>query len=355
VTLLRRNLAMSSPSPTSRLPGAEGPDNAITTWLPLTTVYPLVPRCTEAFYSPNNLTYLYAFDPNENAASFATHCLPDVVTSWWDQETVSSVTTSLGPFLCPQAYTVAVTSTVGTSSTLTGCCPSGYGFASLRSQGQPGGCTSNFTSGQTVTYAAPAPDNTNSYITTTTVLDADYLVNAVQVNGYNFIDNSAVPTYTGFSSVSGSDSNSKSTASQTSSSTQSSASGSSPAQSSASSSTGISTATKVGIAVGVSLGVVVVGAIIGFILFRMRKRNRPYQQTARGDLDTSVSPPSYERGDTHFVQQKTSPPEVAMVHEMHASPPTETNRQHMGEMNSYPMAEMDGNAQPIGNGAYNRH
>ncbi|KAM3085750.1 hypothetical protein ACMFMG_002814 [Clarireedia jacksonii] len=313
--------------PTSRLPAAEGSANAVTTWLPLTTVYPLVPRCTEAFYSPDNLTYIYAFDPNENAASFETHCLPDV------------------------AYTVAVTSTVGTSSTLTGCCPSGYAFHSLMSQAAPGGCTSSFTSGQTITYAAPSPANTNSYFTTSTVLGEDHVVQAVQVNGYNFEGNSAFPTYTGFSSVSssGTSSNSAPTSSliSTSSSTQPSSSGSSSAaQSSTAASTGISTATKVGIAVGVSAGVIVVGAIIGIFLFRMRKS--PYQKTPRTELDGAATPPEFKMG--------TNPPAVR-VHEMNGdgAVETETGRQYMGQTNSYQMAEMDGAAQPVDKGPYNRY
>ncbi|KAM3074380.1 hypothetical protein ACMFMF_006393 [Clarireedia jacksonii] len=331
--------------PTSRLPAAEGSANAVTTWLPLTTVYPLVPRCTEAFYSPDNLTYIYAFDPNENAASFETHCLPDVVTSWWDQNATTGATTSLGPFLCPQAYTVAVTSTVGTSSTLTGCCPSGYAFHSLMSQAAPGGCTSSFTSGQTITYAAPSPANTNSYFTTSTVLGEDHVVQAVQVNGYNFEGNSAFPTYTGFSSVSSSAPTSSLIS--TSSSTQPSSSGSSSAaQSSTAASTGISTATKVGIAVGVSAGVIVVGAIIGIFLFRMRKS--PYQKTPRTELDGAATPPEFKMG--------TNPPAVR-VHEMNGdgAVETETGRQYMGQTNSYQMAEMDGAAQPVDKGPYNRY
>ncbi|PQE08139.1 Kinesin light chain protein [Rutstroemia sp. NJR-2017a BVV2] len=350
-----------SSSPTSRLPAAEGTANAITTWLPLTTVYPLVPRCTEAFYSPDNFTHVYAWDPNQNAASFETHCWPDVVTSWWNQETSAASTTSLGPFLCPQAYTVAATSTVGTSSTLTQCCPIGYSFSSLMSQALPGGCTSTWTSGQTVTYAAPSPANTDSYFTTSTVVKENHVIEAVQVNGYNFLGNSAVPTYTGFSSVSSSssnsdlNSNSKSTASQTSSSTQSSAPESSSAtQSSTSSSTGITTATKVGIAIGVSLGVIVVGAAIGIILFRMRKK-RPYQKTPPSELDTGVSSPNFKPENTPFVPQRTGPPGVAMAHEMHGSPGPETNEQHIVEMNGYHMAEMDGNAQPVDKGAYRRY
>ncbi|PQE12556.1 LPXTG-motif cell wall anchor protein [Rutstroemia sp. NJR-2017a BBW] len=350
-----------SASPTSRLPAAEGTANAVTTWLPLTTVYPIVPHCTEAFYSPDNFTHLYAWDPNQNAATFETHCWPDVVTSWWNQETSAASTTSLGPFLCPQAYTVAVTSTVGTASTLTGCCPIGYGFSSLMSQALPGGCTSVLTSGQTVTYAAPESANTDSYFTTSTVVTADHVIQAVQVNGYNFVGNSAVPTYTGFSSVSdsssssSSNSNSKSTASQTSSTIQSPASESSSAsQSSTSSSTGITTATKVGIAIGVSLGIIVVGGVIGLILFRMR-RKRPYQKTPPSELDTGVSTPSFKPENTPFAPQRPARPDVAMAHEMHGSPGPETNEQQIAEMTGYHMAEMDGNAKPVDKGAYRRY
>lgn len=67
--------------------------------------------------------YMYLFDMNDNAASFATPCWPSQASTWWNQPTTGTVITSLGPFQCPEAYTVAWSQQVGLSA-LSACCPS---------------------------------------------------------------------------------------------------------------------------------------------------------------------------------------------------------------------------------------
>lgn len=96
----------------------------LTSWLPLTTTYPVVDNCSSAFFASGNAqtNVVYLYDPNQAEAQFTTHCLPDVATSWWDQSDTATIT-SLGPFVCPAAYTAAYSEIVDGSSTLTACCP----------------------------------------------------------------------------------------------------------------------------------------------------------------------------------------------------------------------------------------
>jgi hypothetical protein len=50
-------------------------------------------------------------------------CLLPQQTSWWDQTAAPSTTFLLGPFVCPNGYTTATTSTLNSLSTLIACCP----------------------------------------------------------------------------------------------------------------------------------------------------------------------------------------------------------------------------------------
>lgn len=70
----------------TRLP--ETVAGVVTSWLPLITPYPVVNGCNSSWYSPGNPgagARLHEFDPNDNNALSVTHCLPDVATSWWNQ------------------------------------------------------------------------------------------------------------------------------------------------------------------------------------------------------------------------------------------------------------------------------
>ncbi|KAF7958675.1 hypothetical protein EAE96_002209 [Botrytis aclada] len=179
----------------------------------------------------------------------------------------------------PEAYTVAVTTVVNPGSTLSGCCPSGYDLWSLMSQPYPGECTSTITSGATITYVSIWTPAADGYTTMTAVLDSDHAVQAVQINGYNFDGNSAVPTVTAFSS-----STSLSSTSGSASKSETAASGSTPSSSGAaatstsavslpsasdtsSSSSGLGTGAKIGIAVGIAVGIVAIVGLIGTLFF----------------------------------------------------------------------------------------
>ncbi|KAF7877525.1 hypothetical protein EAF04_001202 [Stromatinia cepivora] len=319
-------------TPTSRYPAAEGSAGVVTTWLPLTTVYPIVPSCKNEFYSPNNLTQIYAYDPNQNALTFSTKCWPSEARSWWNQETDAIAITSLGPFLCPEAYTAVVTSVVNPGSTLTGCCPSGYGLSSLMSQPYPGECTSSFTSGATITYVSSWTPGADGYTTITTVLDSDHAIQAVQINGYNFDGNSAEPTVTAFSSSTSSGSgksfNSVIATSGSTPSASEAAAISAVSSPSASSNSGLTVGAKIGLAVGISVGVIVIAALVG-IIFLMRRR-KGYGTAPQQDIPYSSS--EVKMGQ---ITSLPSSPGSEVPHEIASTP--------VHEMNGSTFAELDGN------------
>ncbi|APA06889.1 predicted protein [Sclerotinia sclerotiorum 1980 UF-70] len=320
-------------TPTSRYPAAEGSAGVVTTWLPLTTVYPIVPRCKNEFYSPSNLTQIYAFDPNQNALTFSTKCWPSEARSWWNQETDATAITSLGPFLCPEAYTAVVTQVVNPGSTLTGCCPSGYGLSSLMSQPYPGECTSFFMSGATITYVSSWTPGTDGYTTITTVLDIAHEILAVQINGYNFDGNSAESTVTAFSSSTSSKSASGFNSALA-------TSGSTPSASEAAATSpvslppasnnnpGLSTGAKIGLAVGISLGVIVIAALVS-IIYLIRRR-KGYGTALQQDT-------AYSSSEVKMGQITSFPlsPGSEVPHEIHGTP--------VHEMNGAIPAELDGN------------
>ncbi|TGO42715.1 hypothetical protein BHYA_0006g01180 [Botrytis hyacinthi] len=339
-------------TPTSRPPAPEGTNSVVTTWFPLTTVYPIVPSCKTELYSPNNLTDIYAYDPNNNAKDFATRCWPSEARSWWNQVTSASTTISLGPFLCPEAYTVVVTTVVNPGSTLSGCCPSGYGLWSLASQGTPRECTSIITSGAKITYVGntltPAADG---YTTIITVVNKDQTVHAVQINGYNFDGNSAVPTVTAFSSsissssTSGSASKSGTAAfgstpgSSGAGATSTSAVSSPLTSDSSNSSPGLGTGAKIGIAVGIAVSVAIIAALVGTIFFMRRRRK--YDTAPQQDSLHAASQIKMNQ-----VASLPSPPGSDIPHEIghgYGYEAHEVGNTQVHEMNGSAFAELDGN------------
>ncbi|TGO30407.1 hypothetical protein BPAE_0006g00170 [Botrytis paeoniae] len=331
-------------TPTSRYPAAEGTAGVVTTWLPLTTVYPIVPSCKTEFYSPNNLTQIYAYDPNQNALTFATKCWPSEARSWWNQETSAAAITSLGPFLCPEAYTVAVTTVVNSGSTLSGCCPSGYALWSLMSQPYPGECTSTITSGATITYVSSWTPAADGYTTITAVLDRDHAVQAVQINGYNFDGNSAFPTVTAFSSSTSSSSTSGSaskseTAASGAAATSISAVSSLSTSDSSDNSSGLGTGAKIGIAVGIAVGIVAIAVLIGTIFFMRRRRK--YDTAPQQD-----SPYAASQIKMNQVASLPSSPGSDVPHETgngYGYEAYEVGNTQVHEMNGSTFAELDGN------------
>lgn len=110
----------------------------ITSWLPLTTTYPAQAGCSSSFWarwgfyqSAGQNYQLVGFDPGYDiSVGSGASCQPAAVTSWWETRdaslTASGVTTrySIGPIVCPQAYTTVGTNVVGLGTTQVACCPS---------------------------------------------------------------------------------------------------------------------------------------------------------------------------------------------------------------------------------------
>lgn len=156
------NMIYSSMPPSKRAPAqapmtAETHTGTTTSWLPMTTSPPIDRRCTDHLYSPDGADHtLIAFDPRLEVAANIT-CLPREAAEWYTQKQLpfgatAGTLTSLGPMVCPNAYTMASTSKKDDTSTMIFCCPSEYGFASSAGPGEPYGCTSQQTQRVTVHY-----------------------------------------------------------------------------------------------------------------------------------------------------------------------------------------------------------
>ena len=101
----------------------------VTSWVPLTTAFPYQSGCSTAYWARWGFSAGYnavAFDPAYGTSVDSnTICLPSAVTEWWDQGGSTSATiTSIGPIVCPEAYTTASTSILNSLSTFVVCCPS---------------------------------------------------------------------------------------------------------------------------------------------------------------------------------------------------------------------------------------
>lgn len=111
----------------SRSPEVNG--DMTTIWIPLTTAYPCHTSCSSLFWRLDKEdSPIVAWDPGyELWVDPSASCQPAAVSSWWhaedrDQDIVQT-RWSLGPLVCPGAYTTAMTSDAGAGSTLLGCCP----------------------------------------------------------------------------------------------------------------------------------------------------------------------------------------------------------------------------------------
>lgn len=103
-----------------------------TSWLPVTTAWTSQSACNSAVWArygiqPSNNYWPYIYDPayGQSVANTPT-CLPPQATQWWDGDVTSTGTItrfSLGPIVCPGAYTTVSTSLVSDSSTSVICCP----------------------------------------------------------------------------------------------------------------------------------------------------------------------------------------------------------------------------------------
>lgn len=114
----------------------ETTSGTVTSWLPLTTNFPLPVQCSSLIWARLGFTAsihddAVVFDPGYGiTVDTAVSCVPEAVTRWWETEdpslVVAGLTTrfSIGPLLCPEAYTTAGTSLIDKSRTQVICCPS---------------------------------------------------------------------------------------------------------------------------------------------------------------------------------------------------------------------------------------
>ncbi|ERF72717.1 hypothetical protein EPUS_04770 [Endocarpon pusillum Z07020] len=221
----------------------------VTSWVPITTAWPSQSGCDQSFWSyvPSTIA---GWDPGYGISVEPTlSCLPEGATAWWNQARLgpnSNTKISIGPIVCPEAYTTATTSAQDATSTLVACCPSGYTFARLLQDGNTGECVSELNPGQVITYAVR--NQFQSWFLTTLSLESSTTIAGIQLNGWNVatVSSSAIPSTT--------------TASPT------------TDTSSGNTSSDISENTKIGIGLGVSLGTLGLAALFAGIYWLFRRR-----------------------------------------------------------------------------------
>jgi hypothetical protein len=153
--MILSNISSSRRAPVRASKTAETHTGTTTSWLSMITSPPIDRRCQDHLYSPESEDVtLVAFDPNLETAANMT-CLPQEAVEWYTQRRLpfgatTGIVTSLGPMICPNAYTTASTSKKDDISTMVFCCPSEYDFATSAGPGALYGCTSQQTQAVTV-------------------------------------------------------------------------------------------------------------------------------------------------------------------------------------------------------------
>ncbi|OJJ42572.1 hypothetical protein ASPZODRAFT_2119698 [Penicilliopsis zonata CBS 506.65] len=253
-----------------------------TFWLPI----------SEWKYVP---TSLVAWDPGYGIwVQPGLLCQPPQMTSWWDanhilsQVDLHATQLSIGPVVCPDAYTTATTSVNEASSTLVACCPSSYDFVEWMGVGNTGECSSQLHVGQVIEYVLSdvVASTWSSYTSTVNTASLAY---AIPVNGWLFPTSTEKATFiststekTTFISTSTGTTTpiSTSTAAAQTHYTIDSTNSIPPRHSN------LTTADTVGIAVGSSAGILAVCLVLLAVLRRQRKRNISSDKD-----DPSILPP----------------------------------------------------------------
>ncbi|KAH8667617.1 hypothetical protein BGZ60DRAFT_564800 [Tricladium varicosporioides] len=165
-----------------------------TTYLPLTSAWPSINQCnSDIYWIPDGSAVIY--DPSIGASNTLLRCLPPEATQWWLQSkpTPQFTVTSLGPVVCPQAYTTAFTRIEGEGTTLVACCPTNYIFTELQTPlytGSKGQCISSLTSGQKFIFYTASAGSFGPWILSTSIWGTPSTqtgsVHAVPINGYVF-------------------------------------------------------------------------------------------------------------------------------------------------------------------------
>jgi len=115
---------------------AETTSGVVTSFIPLTTVFTHSSACSR--YLRLNGDTLVAFDPGYGLdIDSNARCVPSAVTTWWEQGRFGNTNdedhtaVSLGPMVCPHAWSTVVSSVRDHSSTLAMCCPPGYTLGTI--------------------------------------------------------------------------------------------------------------------------------------------------------------------------------------------------------------------------------
>jgi hypothetical protein len=87
-----------------------------TSWLPITTAYPSVSGCADAFFLYPRQPAPVGWDPGYGYFAGGTlRCLPPAATKWHEQDHQAPdgyTSLSIRPIVCPAAFTTAVTDTI---------------------------------------------------------------------------------------------------------------------------------------------------------------------------------------------------------------------------------------------------
>ncbi|KAF2764175.1 hypothetical protein EJ03DRAFT_392198 [Teratosphaeria nubilosa] len=264
---------------------------AVTSWIALTTSWPLSTPCSTYFRldGPSLVAFdpAYGLDVDTDAA-----CLPPAVTTWWDQAALGAGTqahtaVSIGPLTCPDGWATVETYVKNSRSTQAMCCPNGY-YIEGESDGDSvdGNCLSTVDSGTVLTYGSTSALDSDDWSIATTTLRSASTVGAIAVVGWNIAQTTSVSSTSTASWTT-------STPSLTSSPTPTSATSSAPlsiqSTSASSSNDGLPTGTAAGIGVGVAVGAIGAIALIAALLM-VRKRRKAQSRDA---TPAEVGPPGY--------------------------------------------------------------
>ncbi|KAJ5527893.1 hypothetical protein N7513_012052 [Penicillium frequentans] len=122
--------AASTTIAATTIPPRTGTAGAVTSFVPLTTVFTANPVCSELFVRfASNPHGLMGYDPYYgNSIDPLYNCNPSVVSRWFKQSRSGPIQPgetgiSMGPFSCPLGWNTVASQIKSSSSTLAECCP----------------------------------------------------------------------------------------------------------------------------------------------------------------------------------------------------------------------------------------
>lgn len=273
----------STASATVSTQGLNDHDAILTSWLPLTTVYPSLSGCAYFIVVSEDEGYV-AWDPIQFFFQPNSTCQPLQVTEWWEwvQSSITTTQLSIGPITCPAAYTTVTTFVNLQNSTCVTCCPryviytykkketlnnsvnSNYDYDPVQAE-----CMSTAQSGQVLWVADDIGTGSEFpyYILTITTTQA---IKGFQITGWLFPSDEALVS---------SSSSDISTASTTTTITSS----SSLSQPAPGPSSGLSVGAQAGIGIGAGIVGITIGAGLAAFLFWRRRRKQRRAAAAMGD------------------------------------------------------------------------